>query len=155
VPYSLGGPTFLELRRAAGCLLRRRRKCESSVLSGLPRAPGHAAAAAAPNSWAAARPAPRRCPPPATRKRAMDDYVLDARVEHIRNFTAILSATRLSKKQYVTVSVAERGLTFVAVDDSKSLQVGPGSYCLPRHRMPFKSRNEASKCVRRRCGQWA
>lgn len=52
----------------------------------------------------------------------MDDYVLDARVEHIRNFVHILSAVRLSKKQHVRVSVSERGLTFVSLDDSKSLQ---------------------------------
>ena len=52
----------------------------------------------------------------------MDDFVLDARMEHIRNFTAILSAVKLSRKQHVHVSVSERGLTFVAVDDSKSLQ---------------------------------
>ena len=48
--------------------------------------------------------------------------MLDARLEHIRNFTAILSAVKLSRKQHVHVSVSERGLTFVAVDDSKSLQ---------------------------------
>lgn len=52
----------------------------------------------------------------------MDYFVLDARMEHIRNFTSILSAVKLSRKQHVHVSVSERGLTFVAVDDSKSLQ---------------------------------
>jgi hypothetical protein len=52
----------------------------------------------------------------------MEDFVLDARMEHIRNFTAILSAVKLSKKQHVRVSVSDRSLTFVAVDDSKSLQ---------------------------------
>jgi len=25
--------------------------------------------------------------------------------------------------------------------------VGPGRYCSPRHRMPFNSRNEESRCV--------
>jgi len=52
----------------------------------------------------------------------MDDFVLDARVEHIRNFLNVLSVVKLSKKQHVNVSVSERGVTFVAVDDSKSLQ---------------------------------
>ena len=31
-----------------------------------------------------------------------------------------------------------------------ALAVGLGRYCLPRHRMPFYSRNEGSKCVGRR-----
>ena len=26
-------------------------------------------------------------------------------------------------------------------------RVGPGIYCSPRHRMPFKSRNEGLQCV--------
>jgi hypothetical protein len=56
----------------------------------------------------------------------MDDFVLDARMEHIRAFTAILSAVKLSRKQHVHVTVSERGLTFVAVDDSKSLQAQVG-----------------------------
>ena len=47
---------------------------------------------------------------------------MDARVEHIRNFTAILSVLKLSRKQHVHVTVSERGVTFVAVDASKSLQ---------------------------------
>ena len=52
----------------------------------------------------------------------MDDYVLDARVEHVRNFVHILTAVKLSRKQHARVSVGERGLTIVSLDDSKSLQ---------------------------------
>ena len=51
-----------------------------------------------------------------------DGYMLDAKVEHIKNFAAILSTVRLAKRQHVRVSVTERGLTFVAVDESKTLQ---------------------------------
>ena len=35
----------------------------------------------------------------------MDDYVLDARVEHVRNFVHILTAVKLSRKQHARVSV--------------------------------------------------
>jgi len=51
-----------------------------------------------------------------------DEYALNAVVEHVRPFTHVLSALRLSKKQLVRVGVSDRGVTFVAVDDSKSLQ---------------------------------
>lgn len=51
-----------------------------------------------------------------------DEYALDAVVEHVRPFMHVLSALRLSKKQLVRVGVSDRGVTFVAVDDSKSLQ---------------------------------
>ena len=51
-----------------------------------------------------------------------DEYALDAVVEHVRPFMHVLSALRLSKKQLVLVGVSDRGVTFVAVDDSKSLQ---------------------------------
>ena len=51
-----------------------------------------------------------------------DEYALNALVEHVRPFTHVLSALRLSKKQLVRVGVSDRGVTFVAVDDSKSLQ---------------------------------
>ena len=51
-----------------------------------------------------------------------DEHALDAVVEHVRPFTHVLSALRLSKKQLVRVGVSDRGVTFVAVDDSKSLQ---------------------------------
>ena len=51
-----------------------------------------------------------------------EEYALDAVVEHVRTFTHVLSALRLSKKQVVRVGVSDRGVTFVAVDDSKSLQ---------------------------------
>ena len=52
--------------------------------------------------------------------------------EHIRNFVHILSAVRLSKKQHVRVSVSERGLTFVSLDDLKSLQ----AQAIPRRGVP-------------------
>ena len=66
----------------------------------------------------AARPPPRR----GFALYVMDDYVLDARVEHVRNFVHILTAVKLSRKQHARVSVGERGLTIVSLDDSKSLQ---------------------------------
>ena len=52
----------------------------------------------------------------------MDDWVLDARVDQIRSFVSVLGALKLSKRQLVHVSVAERGMTVVAQDPSKSLQ---------------------------------
>jgi hypothetical protein len=52
----------------------------------------------------------------------MDDWVLDARVDQIRAFVSVLGALKLSKRQLVQVSVAERGVTIVAQDLSKSLQ---------------------------------
>ena len=52
----------------------------------------------------------------------MDDWVLDARVDQIRSFVSVLGALKLSKRQLVHVSVAERGVTVVAQDPSKSLQ---------------------------------
>ena len=52
----------------------------------------------------------------------MAEYALHAVVEHVRPFTNVLSSLRLSKKQLVRVGVSDRGVTFVAVDDSKSLQ---------------------------------
>ena len=61
-------------------------------------------------------------------------------MEHIRNFTAILSAVKLSRKQHVHVSVSERGLTFVAVDDSKSLQAQAWAL----HWSPFQQLNLSS-----------
>ena len=51
-----------------------------------------------------------------------DEYALDAELPHVRHFTHVLSALRLSKKQLVRVGVSDRGITFVAVDDSKSVQ---------------------------------
>ena len=53
---------------------------------------------------------------------SMDDWVLDARVDQIRAFVSVLGALKLSKRQLVQVSVAERGVTIVAQDLSKSLQ---------------------------------
>ena len=41
----------------------------------------------------------------------MDDWVLDARVDQIRAFVSVLGALKLSKRQLVQVSVAERGVT--------------------------------------------
>ena len=52
----------------------------------------------------------------------MDDWVLDASVDQIRAFVSVLGALKLSKRQLVQVSVAERGVTIVAQDLSKSLQ---------------------------------
>ena len=52
----------------------------------------------------------------------MDDWVLDARVDQIRAFVSVLGALKLSKRQLVQVSVAERGVTIVSQDLSKSLQ---------------------------------
>jgi len=42
---------------------------------------------------------------------------------------------------------APRTLAAVAPALSRAAAVGPARYCLPRHRMPFNSRNEGSLCV--------
>ena len=66
-------------------------------------------------------------------------------VEHIWVGLSVLGASAAIDSY--SLAVAYRALADNAAAKAMSMQAGPGAYCLPRHRVPFNSRDEGSNCV--------
>ena len=57
---------------------------------------------------------------------------------------ASIKVRDLSNEERYDVCTSEMEILATGIEGVKA---GPGGYCLPRHRMPFNSRNEGSRCI--------